>query len=186
MLRQAVRRAGILDPRRQIEPRPRRQRQWVGGRREQPLSGLVDHYAQVALHLVGCVLVFLLVARILAIARPRAGAEDPKNRWIALAVALVYAVHPLSGFPVNYILARDLLLMQAFALGALLVHASHAGPRPSPWRWAVALALFDPEVLPFDPDTPDYVPGTDGWEEEHSPSIFAAGVAALKQGLKSR
>lgn len=50
----------------------------------------------------------------------------------------------------------------------------------------VALALFDPEALPFDPDEPDYAPGTDGWKEEHSPGIFAAGVAALKQGLKSR
>jgi phosphatidylserine/phosphatidylglycerophosphate/cardiolipin synthase-like enzyme len=50
----------------------------------------------------------------------------------------------------------------------------------------LALALFNPEALPFDPDEPDYEPGTDGWEEEHSPGIFAAGVAALKQGMKAR
>jgi phospholipase D1/2 len=48
----------------------------------------------------------------------------------------------------------------------------------------VALALFDPEALPFDPDSPEYEKGSDGWEEEHSPGVFAAGVAALKQGLR--
>src|SRR5687767_4113251 len=80
------------------------------------------HVANIAFHLAGCVLVFLLVARILAIARPRGLQDDRDGRLAALLVALVYAVHPLSGYPVNYILARDLLLMQAFLLGALLVH----------------------------------------------------------------
>lgn len=50
----------------------------------------------------------------------------------------------------------------------------------------LALALFDPEALPFDPDQPDYAPGTDGWDEEHSPGMFAVGIAALKKGLKAR
>jgi phospholipase D1/2 len=50
----------------------------------------------------------------------------------------------------------------------------------------VALALFDPEALPFDPDQPEYDTDTDGWKEEHSPGIFAAGVAALKQTMKPR
>jgi len=100
------------------------------------------HLVNIALHLAGCVLVYLLVARILALARPRGIPAGPGSRWAALAVALVYAVHPLSGYPVNYILARDLLLMQAFALGSLLAYAG-AGARPSAWRWVAALALLE-------------------------------------------
>lgn len=48
----------------------------------------------------------------------------------------------------------------------------------------VALALFDPEALPFDPDSPDYDRDGDGWQEEHSPGLFATGIGALKEGLK--
>jgi phospholipase D1/2 len=50
----------------------------------------------------------------------------------------------------------------------------------------VALALFNPDALPFDPADPEYDVGSDGWQEEHSPGIFATGVAALKQGLRAR
>lgn len=100
------------------------------------------HLVNIALHLAGCVLVFLLAARILALAGPRNLSGTRGARWEALFVALVYAVHPLSGYPVNYILARDLLFMQAFALGALL---TYAGGREgmSVWRWIAALALFE-------------------------------------------
>lgn len=100
------------------------------------------HLVNIALHLAGCVLVYLLVARILALARPRGIPAGAGTRWAALGVALVYAVHPLSGYPVNYILARDLLLMQAFALGSLLAYGG-GGARPSAWRWAAALALLE-------------------------------------------
>ena len=76
------------------------------------------HVVNIAIHLAGCVLVFLLVARMLAIARPRGFPDERHARRAALLVALVYAVHPLSGYPVNYILARDLLLMQVFLLAS--------------------------------------------------------------------
>jgi phospholipase D1/2 len=48
----------------------------------------------------------------------------------------------------------------------------------------LALALFDPDALPFDPDQPEYDRGGDGWQEEHSPGVFARGIAALKQAMK--
>lgn len=104
------------------------------------------HVVNIAIHLAGCVLVFLLVLRILALARPRGLAAGGHARAAALLVALVYAVHPLSGNPVNYILARDLLLMQVFLLGSLLVHAG-GGERPPEWRWVVALLLLELALL---------------------------------------
>lgn len=104
------------------------------------------HVVNIALHLAGCVLVFLLVARLLALAGPRGIVGEKRARWAALLVALVYAVHPLSGYPVNYILARDLLLMQAFLLGSLLVYA-RAGERPSAWRWIAALVFLELALL---------------------------------------
>jgi tetratricopeptide (TPR) repeat protein len=104
------------------------------------------HLFNIAIHLAGCVLVFLLVSRILALARPRGFSDERHAPWSALLVALVYAVHPLSGYPVNYILARDLLLMQAFLLGALLVHAG-GGERLSGWRFAAGLSLLELALL---------------------------------------
>jgi tetratricopeptide (TPR) repeat protein len=104
------------------------------------------HVVNMAIHLAGCVLVFLLAARILALARPRGLTDGRRARVAALLIALVYAVHPLSGYPVNYILARDLLLMQTFLLGSLLVHAG-GGDRLSALRWVAALSLLELALL---------------------------------------
>ena len=104
------------------------------------------HVVNIAIHLAGCLLVFLLAARMLALAQPRGRTDERRARVAALLIALVYAVHPLSGYPVNYILARDLLLMQAFLLGALLVHVG-GGERSTPLRWVAALFLLELALL---------------------------------------
>ncbi|HET6639148.1 MAG TPA: tetratricopeptide repeat protein [Gemmatimonadota bacterium] len=104
------------------------------------------HVVNIAIHLAGCVLIFLLVARMLAIARPRGLHDHRHAQWAALLVALVYAVHPLSGYPVNYILARDLLLMEAFLVGSLLVY-SGGGDRRGVWRWLGTLSLLELALL---------------------------------------
>jgi tetratricopeptide (TPR) repeat protein len=99
------------------------------------------HVVNLAIHLLACVLVFLLVFTILGRTEP-AGIPEGRRRWTAFVIALIYGVHPLSGYPVNYILARDLLLMQAFLVGSLLVYAN-GGRRPSTMRWVVALVLLE-------------------------------------------
>jgi tetratricopeptide (TPR) repeat protein len=104
------------------------------------------HAVNIALHLAACALLFLLLARLLALAPPR-GIETSKGaRRAAFLVTLVYAVHPLSGYPVNYILARDLLLMQAFLLASLTIYAG-AGERVSAWRWLTSLLLLELALL---------------------------------------
>jgi tetratricopeptide (TPR) repeat protein len=104
------------------------------------------HAVNVGLHLAGCLLVYLLTALLLTRAGPRGISGASGARRTALVVAAVYAVHPLSGYPVNYILARDLLLMQAFLLASLLVYARGA-ERPSAWRWIAALVLLEMALL---------------------------------------
>ena len=49
----------------------------------------------------------------------RWGADEPA----ALLGALVFAVHPVSGIPVNYLCARDLSLMALFLVAAALQYA---------------------------------------------------------------
>ena len=41
---------------------------------------------------------------------------------VAFAAALFYALHPIAGVAVNYLCARDLLLMQLFLAAALWLH----------------------------------------------------------------
>ena len=104
------------------------------------------HLVNIALHLIGCIFLFLLLVRLLALSKsPSIGSPD-RSRRAALLIALVYAVHPLSGYPVNYILARDLLLMQAFLLASLGVYA-RAGERISAARWIASLLLLEFALL---------------------------------------
>lgn len=70
--------------------------------------------------------------------------DDRKRGLVALGVALIYGVHPVSGIPVNYICARDLLIMQTFLLASLLayVRMRRLGETPLRWAWVLgALAL---------------------------------------------
>lgn len=104
------------------------------------------HVVNIGLHLAGCILVYLLLAMLLARVAPVGIPGTAGARLAALVVAAVYAVHPLSGYAVNYILARDLLLMQVFLLASLLVYG-RASERPSAWRWIAALVLLELALL---------------------------------------
>ena len=70
--------------------------------------------------------------------------DDRKRGLLALGVALTYGVHPVSGIAVNYICARDLLIMQMFLVASLLayVRMRRLGETPLRWAWVLgALAL---------------------------------------------
>jgi hypothetical protein len=72
------------------------------------------HAVNLLLHAFSSLLVYLLSAELL---RHWSGRNYP--RWLPLAVALLFAVHPVGGMLVNYISGRDLLMMQLFASAAL-------------------------------------------------------------------
>ena len=60
----------------------------------------------------------------------------------ALLVALMFAVHPVSGVLVNYICARDLLMMQMFLMGSLYCYVRMRRIGETRWRWASCLVLL--------------------------------------------
>ncbi|HKY60401.1 MAG TPA: tetratricopeptide repeat protein [Gemmatimonadota bacterium] len=103
------------------------------------------HVVNVVLHGIAALLVYLLLLEALrarAPARRTAFREARDPRPIALFSALTFALHPVSGIPVNYILARDLLLMQVFLTGSLLQYLRMRRRGWSPAGWAGCLALL--------------------------------------------
>ncbi len=100
------------------------------------------HLGNLALHALAAILVARL-ARKLA----ERGAPEVPARWLGLASGLLYAVHPVGGVPVNYLCARDLLLMQVFLLGSLLWFLRLRVEGSTPGRWAAALTLLALSLL---------------------------------------
>lgn len=98
------------------------------------------HAVNIALQAAAAVLVYLLFNELLG-----QGSALRRNLqpWVALAAAAVFAVHPVSGIPVNYVTARDLLLMQVFMIGSLLVYVRMRGSGSDTLGgWVAVLALF--------------------------------------------
>lgn len=94
-------------------------------------------------HIISALLVYSLCLELLT-HWSRWVRDDRKRGLLALGVALIYGVHPVSGIPVNYICARDLLIMQTFLLASLLayVRMRRLGDTPLRWAWVLgALAL---------------------------------------------
>ncbi|MCX4246713.1 hypothetical protein [Paraliomyxa miuraensis] len=102
------------------------------------LDPLVGHrLGNLGLHVAAALLVARLMTRLAA----RADPHGP-SRALGLAAGLLYAVHPVAGVPVNYLCARDLLMMQVLLLGCLLVFVRLRAEGSSPWRWGLALGLL--------------------------------------------
>jgi protein O-mannosyl-transferase len=105
------------------------------------------HVGNVILHMVAAILVYLLLLEVLRARAParRAPAREPRDpRLLATFAALAFAVHPVAGVPVNYILARDLLLMQIFLTGSLLLYLRmrRRGWTASGWVGCLALLVL--------------------------------------------
>ncbi len=67
------------------------------------------------------------------------GLDRRQREGLALAVALIFGIHPVSGIPVNYICARDLLIMQCFLLVSLLGYIRLRRLGGSFVRWVLVL-----------------------------------------------
>ncbi len=99
------------------------------------------HLGNLLFHTAASVVVYLLVLELLRFRSPGA-VEGTRERLLGLAVAGAFAVHPVSGIPVNYILARDLLLMEFFLMGSLLAYVRMRREGDTSWRWIVALGFL--------------------------------------------
>ena len=104
------------------------------------------HVGNIAVHIATGILLYLLFRELLTW---RSGLTLPQGRLqdIAFAAALLFAVHPVSGVPVNYIVGRDLLLMMMFLTASLLVYANLRRRGDSVGRWCTVLGLLALSLL---------------------------------------
>ncbi len=104
------------------------------------------HFGNIAVHIATGILLYLLFRELLTW---RSGLNLPQRRLqdIAFAAALLFAVHPVSGVPVNYIAGRDLLLMMLFLTASLLVYANLRRRGDSVGRWCTVLGLLALSLL---------------------------------------
>ncbi len=121
-------------------------------------SVVAYHAGNILLHLLSCIVFYGLVLSLLrggsrgatpADGRPAATpgwaattVAPAHHGWLALAVTLLYAVHPVSGVPVNYICARDLLLMQVFLLTSFWTYVGWTRSGGGWWRWPLILGCY--------------------------------------------
>lgn len=114
----------------------------------------------IAIHAVNACLVYLLAAQLLALARRRgsssAAVEPPGARagWMALAVALLFAVHPINASAVTYVTQRFtslatllyLLAIVAYLRGRAAPSVRGAAPYLVASLLATALAMDTKEI----------------------------------------
>ena len=93
---------------------------WLGG----GLDPVVFHATNFALFLLLCGLLLVLYRRVMDLARPGAA-----NRWLALAAAAWYALHPANAETVNYIIARSEILSTLGVVLALVLFAGGGAAR---------------------------------------------------------
>lgn len=117
------------------------------------MAGALDpapfHVGNLVIHLAAALVLFGVVRRTLASEPLRAGV-GPGAPWIALVIALVWAVHPLQTAAVTYIVQRVESLMGLFYLltlycsirGAEKVGSDPTFVSPASRRWAAAAIAF--------------------------------------------
>jgi tetratricopeptide (TPR) repeat protein len=99
------------------------------------------HLVSLALHLTAAVFFYLFFLTLLT-SWGRGFPAGAGVKGAAWGAAALFAVHPVSGFPVNYLCARDLLLMQAAMGGSLYCYLRLRRDGATAGRWALTLFLF--------------------------------------------
>ncbi len=111
------------------------------------LTGL--HLGNIAIHIGTVVLVYFLFCLLLGNwgRSPAVGVKPVHYSHQAFAAALIFAIHPIAGSAVNYIAARDLLLMVFFFVASLLVYFSMRKTGDSMSAWVSSLLLLSLGIL---------------------------------------
>ena len=99
------------------------------------------HVFSIVTHTVASVFVFLLLEALLGF-RAEASLPEAARRRAAFFAATVFAVHPISGFPVNYLCGRDLLMMQAFLAICFFSYVRMRKLGETPLRWTITLLFL--------------------------------------------
>lgn len=107
------------------------------------------HIGNIAIHICSTILVYFLSCILISGWGGTAGPEMETIhfRHKAFVAALIFAVHPISGSAVNYIAARDLLLMVFFFLAAMLVYFHMRMKGDTIYGWVSSLLLICLAIL---------------------------------------
>ena len=104
------------------------------------------HLFSIAIHTLSAFIIYLFCVELLA--QVTLWKDKPqRNRWLALLVSMVFVVHPVSGYLVNYLCARDYLMMELFLMCSLLLYISMRRLGDSWWRWSLILFLYTLSLL---------------------------------------
>jgi tetratricopeptide (TPR) repeat protein len=106
----------------------------------------IFHAVNVIAHLGTTVLLYLLFSQLLE-HWSRHQTIRERSRDVAFAAALLFAVHPVSGAAVNYIGARDLLLMMLLFTAALNVYVRMRRQGDATFAWVMVLVLLALSLL---------------------------------------
>ncbi|MBT5548995.1 MAG: tetratricopeptide repeat protein [Nitrospina sp.] len=98
------------------------------------------HIFNIGVHTLSAMIAYLLCLELLC-QTSLWGDRPTRHRWLALFVATVFAVHPVSGIPVNYISGRDLLMMEFFSMSSFLLYIRMRRIGDSWWQWFFVLLL---------------------------------------------
>lgn len=107
------------------------------------------HVGNIAIHIGSAVLVYFLFC-VLICNWGRIPESEPQVMHYsqpAFAAALMFAVHPIAGSAINYIAARDLLLMVFFFLASMLVYVGMRRKGDTVSGWLSSLLLLSLAIL---------------------------------------
>lgn len=103
---------------------------------------LVGHLVgNIAIHAVTTLLIFALFWQLLTLPSGIHG-RGMGSATTAFVGAMIFAIHPVSGVPINYAAARDLLLMLLFLVAALLIYVRMRRDGDTIMGWCSVLGLF--------------------------------------------
>jgi tetratricopeptide (TPR) repeat protein len=107
------------------------------------------HVGNITIHIGSAILVYLLFCLLLSNWSRVAETESKSIHYShqAFVAALIFAVHPIAGSAVNYIAARDLLLMVFFFIASMLVYFSMRKTGDTVSGWVVSLLLLSLAIL---------------------------------------
>jgi len=107
------------------------------------------HVGNIAIHTGSAVLVYFLFCLLISHWGSIPGIRPQALNYSheAFAAALIFAVHPISGSAVNYIAARDLLLMVFFFMASMMIFVGMRRKGDTVSGWFVSLLLLSLAIL---------------------------------------
>ena len=107
------------------------------------------HLGNIAIHSGSVVLVYFLFCLLMGNWGPTHGSERRVVHYNhqAFAAALLFAVHPIAGSAVNYLAARDLLLMIFFFAASMLVYVGMRRNGDTVFGWLSSMLLLSLAIL---------------------------------------